>query len=80
MATAGSFIIGLPSSTYQSSPQATRVYAQDLLKGLGAGDRLAIAMPTEGQVTNENLVALTDVLSLATLPLDSAAIERIVQR
>jgi len=37
---------------------------------LGAGDRLATAMSTEGQVSNENLVALTDVLSQATLPLN----------
>ena len=44
-------------------------------QGLGAGDRLATAMSTEGQVSNENLVALTDVLSGAALPLDFAAIE-----
>ena len=67
--------VGFPSSTYQAGPRATRAYALELLKGLGAGDRLAIAMSTEGQVSNENLVALTDVLSQATLPLDFAAIE-----
>lgn len=70
--------VGFPGATYEFGPEATRQYALDLLREVGAGDRLAIAMSTEGQVSNDNLMALTDVLASATLPLDPAAIERIL--
>ncbi|MCX5733595.1 MAG: hypothetical protein NTW68_04620 [candidate division NC10 bacterium] len=68
--------IGFPGATYEFGPEATRQYALDLLREVGAGDRLAIAMSTEGQVSNDNLMALTDVLASAALPLDPAAIEQ----
>ena len=70
--------IGFPGATYEFGPEATRQYALDLLREVGAGDRLAIAMSTEGQVSNDNLMALTDVLASAALPLDPAAIEQVI--
>ena len=70
--------VGFPSATFEFGLEATRQYALDLLREAGSGDRLAIAMSTEGQVSNDNLMALTDVLASATLPLDPAAIERIL--
>ena len=70
--------VGFPGATYEFGPEATRQYAPDLLREVGAGDRLAIAMSTEGQVSNDNLMALTDVLASATLPLDPTAIAQIL--
>jgi hypothetical protein len=70
--------VGFPGATYEFGPEATRQYALNLLSEVGAGDRLAIAMSTEGQVSNDNLMALTDVLASATLPLDPAAVTRIM--
>ena len=69
---------GFPGAIYEFGPEATRQFALDLLREVGAGDRLAIAMSMEGQVSNDNLMALTDVLASATLPLDPTAIAQIL--
>lgn len=69
--------VGFPSSAYQAGPQATRAYALELLRRAGTGERLAVAVSSEEQVSNENLVAVTEVLSRAAVPLDPAAIEQI---
>jgi hypothetical protein len=70
--------LGFPGAIYEFGPQATRQFALGLLREVGLGDRLVIAMSTEGQVSNDNLTALTDVLAQAVLPLDPDAIERII--
>lgn len=61
--------IGFPSDAYAMGPRAVQDYARGLLAEAGTGDRLAVAMSTENQVSNENLLALTEVLSAAELPL-----------
>ncbi len=61
--------LGFPSSVYAFGPEATREFAAKLLRELGSGERVAITMSTENQVSNENLVALTSVLEHAALPL-----------
>ena len=41
----------------------------DLLKEIGTGQRLTVAMSTENLVSNNNLLAVTSVLENAELPL-----------
>ena len=61
--------VGFPGSVYAQGPEATRAYAVDLLATVGEGDRLVIQMSTENLVSNQNLLALTEVLEQAVLPL-----------
>jgi hypothetical protein len=69
--------LGFPGSVYQSGPAATKQFALELLREIGPGDRFAIAMSTENQVTNANLRMLTAVLEHTELPLTLEVIERI---
>jgi hypothetical protein len=71
--------IGFPGAVYTLGPRETREYALDLLSQMGAGDRMVVAMSTENQVSNENLLALTAVLEHAELPLTPATIDRIAR-
>ena len=67
--------VGFPGPVYAQGPEATQHYARELLAQIGAGDRVAIAMSTENQVSNENLLALTSVLErcrVAAAPVDAA--------
>jgi hypothetical protein len=64
--------VGFPGSVYSLGPEATRVYAREMLATVGTGERLVIQMSTENLVSNENLLALTEVLAEARLPLPSA--------
>jgi hypothetical protein len=68
--------IGFPSAIYEAGPEATARFALDLLREAGAGSRLAVAMSTENQVSNENLLALTAVLQQAELPLTADVLAR----
>ncbi len=61
--------LGFPGSVYVLGPKATQQFALGLLREIGSTDRLAIAMSTENQVSNDNLLALTAVLENAELPL-----------
>jgi hypothetical protein len=54
--------VGFPSATYDEGPDATREYARELLRQTGEGGRVVIAASTENQVSNENLLALAEVL------------------
>lgn len=69
--------VGFPSSVYASGPQATREYAVELLEQAGSGERLAVAMSTENLVSDENLLALTEVLEQAAVPLTASVLARI---
>jgi len=71
--------VGFPGSIYTLGPAATREFALQMLREVGTGDRLAIAMSTENQVSNENLRALTAVLEHAELPLSQEVVDRIEQ-
>jgi hypothetical protein len=71
--------LGFPGSIYELGATATREFALQLLGEIGSGERLAIAMSTENQVTNENLRTLTAVLERAELPLTPETIERIAR-
>jgi len=69
--------IGFPSSAYALGPKAVQDFALDLLREVGTGERLTLAMSTENQVSNENLIALTTVLEQAELPLSAERMDRI---
>ena len=69
--------IGFPANVYADGTAATLRYALDMLRDVTPGDRVAVAMSTENQVTNEHLLALTSVFEQATLPLTSEGIESI---
>jgi hypothetical protein len=69
--------VGFPGSAYMGGPEETQKSALELLRGIGKGERLAIAMSTENLVSNENLQALTAVLEKAELPLTPAKIDDI---
>jgi hypothetical protein len=71
--------IGFPSAVYDFGPKAVREFALDLLREVGTGERLAVAMSTENQVSNENLIALTAILEQAELPLSADRLGRIEQ-
>lgn len=63
--------IGFPGAVYELGVGAVIKRALELLKEIGAGDRVAVAASTENQVSNENLLALTSVIEKAALPLTS---------
>lgn len=65
--------VGFPGSVYAFGPDATGEYAREMLVSIGTGDRLVVQMSTENLVSNENLIALTEVLEGAELPLESVA-------
>jgi hypothetical protein len=69
--------VGFPGSIYTLGPAATREFALQMLREVAPGDRLAIAMSTENQVSNDNLRALTAVLEHAELPLSQEVVDRI---
>jgi len=69
--------VGFPDSTYNAGPQETKRYAIEFLRGLGTGERVAVAMSTENIVSNENLIALTSVLERVELPLTPDKIDAI---
>jgi hypothetical protein len=69
--------IGFPSSAYALGPKSVQQFALGLLREVGTGERLALAMSTENQVSNENLVALATILEQAELPLSAERIGRI---
>jgi hypothetical protein len=60
-------------------PQATIAHMLSLLTEAGPGARFAVEMSTEGQVSNENLLALTSVLERVELPLTVEAVERLAR-
>ena len=64
--------VGFPGSIYVLGPDETKSYTLGLLGDAAPGDRLVIEMSTENLVSNENLVALTDVLHGTRLPLTEA--------
>jgi hypothetical protein len=69
--------LGFPGAIYELGTHATREFAVQLLREIGSGERLALAMSTENQVTNENLLALTAILENVELPLAPEVITRI---
>ena len=71
--------MGFPSSSFQAGPAATIEHMLSLLKEAIPGERFAVEMSTENQVSNENLCALTSVLEKVELPITIEAIERIAR-
>lgn len=69
--------VGFPGSVYVLGPPATREYALALLAETVPGERLVVEMSTENLVSNENLLALTEVLAPAALPLTRANVREI---
>lgn len=69
--------MGFPGSVYSLGPETTRQYTMDLLKEIGTGQRLTVAMSTENLVSNSNLLAVTSALENAELPLGVDVIQRI---
>jgi hypothetical protein len=61
--------VGFPGSIYSMGTEATREYTLNLIKEIGSGERLAIAMSTENLVSNENLITVSSILEKAELPL-----------
>ena len=71
--------LGFLSSVYDFGPEKVRDFALDLLREVGSGERLVMAMSTENLVSNENLLALTSVLEGADLPLSEEKIAQIAR-
>jgi hypothetical protein len=71
--------MGFPSSSLQAGPKATIEHMLSLLKEAIPGERFAVEMSTENQVSNENLCALTSVLEKLELPITVDAIERVAR-
>jgi hypothetical protein len=69
--------VGFPGGIYELGAEAVKKSALELLRDIGTGDRVVMAMSTENIVSNENLLALTSVLENATLPLTRAKLGRI---
>jgi len=69
--------MGFPGSVYSLGPETTRQYTIDMLKEIGTGQRLTVAMSTENLVSNSNLLAVTSALENAELPLGVDVIQRI---
>lgn len=71
--------LGFPGAIYELGSRATREFALQLLREIGSGERLALTMSTENQVSNENLLTLTAVLENLKLPLTPDAIDRVAR-
>jgi hypothetical protein len=71
------FWVGFPGTVYELGAGNIREFTLDFLRDVAPGDRVAVAMSTEGQVSNENLRALTALLENARLPLTPDAIDRL---
>ncbi|MHB9033052.1 MAG: hypothetical protein ACYC6L_08390 [Anaerolineae bacterium] len=69
--------LGFPGAIYALGPEAVQHFALSLLQEAGMGERLVFIMSTENIVSNANLLALTGVLSQATLPLNGTTLARI---
>jgi len=69
--------VGFPGSAYAMGPRAVREQALALLAETIPGDRLVVEMSTENLVSNENLLALTDVLAPGALPLSGDGVRQI---
>jgi hypothetical protein len=69
--------MGFPASVYSEGTQATRKFALSILREAVPGERLAIEVSTENQVSNENMLALTSVLGDAELPLTEEKVDQI---
>ncbi|MCE5257750.1 MAG: hypothetical protein LLG44_01640 [Chloroflexi bacterium] len=69
--------LGFPGAVYALGGQAVQRFALDLLREAAPGNHLAIIMSTENLVSNANLLALTEVLAQAALPLSIERIARI---
>jgi hypothetical protein len=69
--------MGFPGAIYELGPEEVKKYTLDLLKEIGTGERLVIAMSTENIVSNENMLALTSIFEKADLPLTPEKISRI---
>jgi len=63
-------------SVFVLGPEAVKKHTLNLLRDVGSGDRLVVAV-RENQVSNENLLMLTSVLENADLPLTKEKIDRI---
>jgi hypothetical protein len=71
--------IGFPGSAYELGTGVTKEFALQLLREIAPGERIAVAMSTENQVSNENLRMLTAVLENAELPLTPEVVDRIAR-
>jgi hypothetical protein len=69
--------MGFPGAIYELGPAEVKKYTFDLLKEIGTGERLVVAMSTENIVSNENMLALTSIFEKADLPLTPEKISRI---
>lgn len=69
--------MGFPASVYSEGSEATKKLALDILREAVPGDRLAIEVSTENQVSNENMLALTSVLEKVELPYTQEKINQI---
>lgn len=69
--------MGFPGAIYELGPEEVKKYTFDLLKEIGTGERLVVAMSTENIVSNDNMLALTSIFEKADLPLTPEKIERI---
>ncbi len=69
--------VGFPGSVYALGSETTKQHALGLLRDLGAGDRVTVAMSTENLVSNEHILLLTSVLENAELPLTEGKIAEI---
>jgi len=69
--------VGFPAAIYELGPAETKRYAIEFLRGLGTGERMAVAMSTENLVSNENLLTLTSVLEKIEMPLTPDKIDEI---
>jgi len=69
--------VGFPGSVYALGPKATNDFAVSFLREIGEEQRVAVAMSTENLVSNENLIALTEVLEHASHPLTVEKIDGI---
>ena len=69
--------VGFPGSAYALGPRAVREQALALLAETAPGQRLVVEMSTENLVSNQNLLALTEVLAPAALPLTGETVRKI---
>jgi len=60
-----------------SSPHGVKKYLVEQLKLLIPGERAIVIASTENRVPEENLIAMTDVMERATLPLSRESVEKI---
>jgi len=69
--------VGYPGSVLALGPEAVKKHLLNLLRSVIPGDRIILIASTENLVPDDCLLAMTDIMEKATLPLSKESVDKI---